>query len=65
MSFYEMNGELPKEYTFRLYALKKFLKCEKYCFDDFWIPSIRGYEKNGGREIKKARRVEKNHRFYY
>ncbi|WP_227824523.1 MULTISPECIES: hypothetical protein [unclassified Clostridioides] len=32
ISFYEMNGELPKEYTFRLYALKKFLKCEKYAF---------------------------------
>ncbi|NYC94750.1 hypothetical protein [Clostridium acetobutylicum] len=55
ISFYEMNGELPKEYTFRLYALKKYLKGEKYCFDDFWIPSVRKYEKNGSHEIKEKR----------
>lgn len=55
ISFYEMNGELPKEYIFRLYALRKYLKGEEYNFEDFWMPSAKGYESNSEREINEKR----------
>ncbi|MCT4563574.1 MAG: hypothetical protein N4A68_04570 [Maledivibacter sp.] len=55
ISFYEMNGELPKEYAFRFYALKKYLKGEEYCFDDFWSPDSQRYERYTESEIRERR----------
>ncbi len=55
ISFYEMNGELPKEYAFRLYALKKYLKDEEYSFEDFWTSNSRIYERYSEREIREKR----------
>jgi len=55
LSFHEMNGELPKEYAFRLYALKKYIKGENYSFEDFWTPDSGKYEKYSEREIREKR----------
>lgn len=55
LSFHEMKGELPKEYAFRLYTLKKYLKSEEYSFEDFWIPNSRRYENSSEREIREKR----------
>lgn len=50
ISFYEMNGELPTEYAFRFYAIKKFLEGKEYDFNDFWIPSMENYNNCSERE---------------
>lgn len=55
ISFYEMKGELPKKYAFRLYALKKYLKGEEYNFEDFWMHESKGHEAYDKRKIEEEK----------
>ncbi|MGI6427049.1 MAG: hypothetical protein ACOX0L_05600 [Natronincolaceae bacterium] len=59
ISFHTFNGELPMEYCFKLYALKKFFKEEDYDSEDFWNPESSRYKNSTDEKINEEKSKQK------
>lgn len=59
ISFYALHGEVPIEYCFQLYALKKFFNGGEYNSDDFWNPKSRRYENINAIKLQEEKNNQK------